>query len=288
MALFSERYGYTKPSEVLIRETLTKEIENALCSCYDRMENNLNEHSYGDEVYKKMELFLWTDFLNKRHNDFFTRYGSHNIVATRVLQDEELEWYMKLNLVELSVKWFYAYGKKDPRYMKLGRVFADLINQEFERLNYAYRFVEEEIVEITSKEEVSAIEVAINKSDKNVRTHLQSALNLLAKKPVGDYRNSIKESISAVEALCREMTGKNTLGDALNELEKAGIAIPRVLKLGFEKIYAYTNDKETGIRHALMDNDGSYIPSSAEAILMMVSCSAFVNYLYAKRSFVGK
>ena len=33
MALFSERYGYTKPSEVLIREKITTEIENVICSC---------------------------------------------------------------------------------------------------------------------------------------------------------------------------------------------------------------------------------------------------------------
>ena len=35
MALFSERYGYTKPSDVLIRETITEEIVNGICSCYD-------------------------------------------------------------------------------------------------------------------------------------------------------------------------------------------------------------------------------------------------------------
>ena len=103
-------------------------------------------------------------------------------------------------------------------------------------------------------------------------------------KSTGDYRNSIKESISAVEAVCREMTGKNNLGDALNELEKTGVVIPKVMKIGFDKLYGYTNNKETGIRHALMDNEGTYIPSSSEAIFMIVSCSAFINYLYAKKS----
>ena len=79
-------------------------------------------------------------------------------------------------------------------------------------------------------------------------------------KPTGDYRN------------------------ALNELEKTGVVIPKVMKIGFDKLYGYTNNKETGIRHALMDNEGTYIPSSSEAIFMIVSCSAFINYLYAKKS----
>lgn len=285
MALFSERYGYTKPSEVLIRETMTKEIENALCSCYDLLNSFFHEKiAYHDETYKEMELFLWMNFLNERRNDFYGGYGSHKVVATQIIKDKSQEWYNKINMVELSVKWLFAISKDDRRRFAIVQNFTQLINQEFKRLNYAYRFVDKEIVEISSKEEIVAIENAIKASENNVKLHLQSALSLLAKKPNGDYRNSIKESISAVEAVCREKTGKGTLGDALDELAKAGIEIPKVLKLGFDKIYGYTNNKETGIRHALMVDDGTYVPSSEEAIFMMVSCSAFINYLYSKMS----
>jgi len=35
MKLFSERYNYTKASDVIIRETITPEIQNAICSLYD-------------------------------------------------------------------------------------------------------------------------------------------------------------------------------------------------------------------------------------------------------------
>jgi len=285
MALFSERYGYTKPVEVLIREKITEDIENALCTCYDVLEDAIRRGHFSNmDTFKDMELFLWTDFLNKRHNDFFCDFGGHMIVATQVLKDNSYEWFQKLNMVELSVKWLFAIGEKDPLLVKLANAFISRINHEFERLNYAYRFVEKEIVEISSKEEIVTIEKAIKNSENNVRLHLQSALSLLAKKPTGDYRNSIKESISAVEAVCREMTGKNNLGDALNELEKTGVVIPKVMKIGFEKLYGYTNNKETGIRHALMDNEGTYIPSSLESIFMIVSCSAFINYLYAKKA----
>jgi hypothetical protein len=285
MVLFSERYGYTKPAEVLIREEITEEIENALCSCYDMLEDYVRKHlAYKDETYKEMELFLWTNFLNKRRNDFYSDFGFHKTVATNVLKEKKFPWYQKLNMVEMSVKWLYERSENYQRLVSALQSFTALINHEFERLNYAYRFVDKEIVEITSKEEIVSIEQAIKGSENNVKLHLQTALGLLAKKPSGDYRNSIKESISAVEAVCRELTAKSTLGDALNELEKAGVVIPKVMKLGFDKLYGYTNNKETGIRHALMDNDGSYIPSSDEAVFMLVSCSAFINYLYAKRA----
>lgn len=285
MALFSERYGYTKPSDTLIREKMTEEVENALCSCYDRLADYIRTRlSYRDETYKEMELFLWTDFLNERLNNFYDEYGGYMIVATYVLKEKRFPWFQKLNMVEMSVKWLYKRSKNNQWLSNTTSSFTNMINREFTRLNYAYRFVEEEIVEITSEEEIITIEKAINESKNNVRLHLQTALEQLAKKPTGDYRNSIKESISAVEAVCREFTGKNTLGDALNELGKAGIEIPKVMKDGLEKLYGYTNNKETGIRHALMDNEGSYVPSSAEAVFMLVSCSAFINYLYAKRA----
>lgn len=268
MALFSERYGYTKPAEVLIREKTTEEIENALCSCYDMLNDYIiRDISYKDEAYEEMELFLWMNFLNKRRNDFYRDFGSHMIVATYVLKEKKYPWYQKLNMVEMSVKWLCKRGENDQRLLNTAQSFTAWINHEFERLNYAYRFVDKEIVEITSEEEIVSIEQAIKGSENNVQLHLQTALGLLAKKPSGDYRNSIKESISAVEAVCRELTGKGTLGDALNELEKTGVVIPKVMKLGFDKLYGYTNNKETGIRHALMDNEGSYIPSSAEAVL---------------------
>ena len=44
----------------------------------------------------------------------------------------------------------------------------------------------------------------------------------------------------------------------------------------------YTNDSNTGIRHALMD--GKELPGFEEAKYMLVSCSAFVNYIQGKRS----
>ena len=55
-----------------------------------------------------------------------------------------------------------------------------------------------------------------------------------------------------------------------------------LLEEGFNKFYVYTNDRDSGIRHALMDDEGTYVPSKDEAYFMLVSCSAFINYLRRK------
>jgi hypothetical protein len=97
---------------------------------------------------------------------------------------------------------------------------------------------------------------------------------MLSDKEKPDYRNSIKESISAVESACRLVTGlpKATLSDALKRVPNLHPA----LALGFDKIYGYTNDAE-GIRHSLTTDQAAN--TYTEAKFMLVACSAFVSYL---------
>jgi len=284
MTLFSERYNYTKASDVIIREKITPEIQNAICSCYDRLPDYFrNSGNYLYETpYRKMEQYLWTYFFNQRESNFGSG-SSYRIVATAFLEDESNPWYRKLDLVEFTVKYLFTLDTKRDRRMYVFHSFVKQLNYEFERLNFAYRVVNTEIVEITSKEEIAAVETTMHDSPENIRIHLNKALELYAQRPMGDYRNSIKESISAVEAYCRDITGENTLGKALNKLKVKGLVIPPILKDAFEKLYAYTNQPDTGIRHALMDDDGTYTPASEEALFMLVSCSSFINYLTKKQ-----
>ena len=284
MKLFSERYKYTKASDVIIRETITPEIQNAICSCYDRLPSIFVLCGFleGDNPSVEIEKYLWTNFLNQREGKFVDNYNRYHIVSTTFLEDYHEPWYRKLDLVECTIKHFDALGLRHVQYSRVLNMFATQLNSEFERLNFAYRIVNNEIVEITSKEELAAIESSIHDSSSNIKMHLSKALELYAQRPNGDYRNSIKESISAVEAYCREITGENKLGPALSKLESKGVIVPKVLIDAFHKLYAYTNQSDTGIRHALMDEDGAYTPGIEEALFMLVSCSAFINYLNKK------
>ena len=278
MALFSERYGYVKVSDVIIRERITPEIQNAICTCFDELINiyRLAGLSYATSEYEELEKQVWTKFLNQRLS-YYDRYA-HCLVS--YIEDSSNPWFLKLDLIEFSINYMSC---RDKYYRtKAAERFVKLLNSEFERLNYAYRIVGNEIVEITSEQEIKAIENAIENSPSNIKMHLNSALEKYAQRPIGDYRNSIKESISAVEAFCREKTGENTLGKALKQLEGKGIVIPPLLNSAFEKLYAYTNQGDTGIRHALMDDEGNYTPAAEEALFMLVSCSSFINYLERK------
>lgn len=152
-------------------------------------------------------------------------------------------------------------------------------NKVLERENSAYRFVSGCITPISSSEEVEEVESAIRNSDRyaGVRTHIQTALGLLTDRENPDYRNSIKESISAVESLAKKLVGdeKDTLGNALKILEDKH-NLHASMKSAFLKLYGYTSDAG-GIRHALMD--GSATPTKADARFMLICCSAFINFV---------
>ena len=78
-------------------------------------------------------------------------------------------------------------------------------------------------------------------------------MSKLSNRKQPDYRNSIKESISAVESISKVISGdpKAELGKAL-KIIKTKIGLHTALEQGFLKIYGYTSDAD-GIRHALME-----------------------------------
>ena len=279
MGLFSERYGYTKPSDVIIREQITPEIESAICNSFSFLQNDISyrELGYEHSEYPDLEKFIWVYFLNKKIKNY---YNQEVVIP---FLESKVDWFKKIDCIDETLKYLDYIKNKNQINQKAYLNFISNLNSNFVRLNFAYRIIDNKVVEITSKEEIIAIETAIEESNEIVKSHLRKALELYALRPEGDYCNSIKESISAVEAYCREKTGENTLGDALKKLEKVGIVIPNILKTAFEKLYAYTNQPTTGIRHALMDSSGTYVPKAEEALFMIVSCSAFINYLNKKK-----
>jgi len=164
--------------------------------------------------------------------------------------------------------------------------FMDFCNTILERELSAYRFVGEKITQITSEEEIAEIEEALEVPLKPVTNHLKRALDLFADRKSPDYRNSIKESISAVEAICRLIAHnpKATLGDALKEIEKENkVELHSALKNAFNNLYGFTSDAE-GIRHALKKEPNL---DFEDAKFMLISCSAFINYLISKSSKAG-
>jgi hypothetical protein len=177
----------------------------------------------------------------------------------------------------MEAKWYDAYSMLEflvKKAKESGQALKDLAQKFMEREMAAYRFVGNDIVPIIDEGEIISIETALDKSPQPVRTHLASALEHLSNRTKPDYRNSVKESISAVEAAARILTGDGnaTLGQALKMLPTR---LPPAFEKAVSTLYGYTSDA-SGIRHALSDESSV---DDAEARFMLVACSAFVNLL---------
>lgn len=169
---------------------------------------------------------------------------------------------------------------------KKNSAFAKSCNVILETEVYGYRLVNERFVQISSEGEIVEIEDAISSAPDQVSAHLTRSLELFSDRNQPDYRNSIKESISAIEALCRQITNepKLTLGKALSKIEHSEkVDFHPAFREACGKLYGWTSDAE-GIRHSLMDKSNL---SQEDARFMLVACSSFANYLIVKADKAG-
>lgn len=217
---------------------------------------------------------MWADFLKLPLNSMESEIAAYYFRLTKIY--DSWEWYQVYEFVEflLSV---------EPK--RFDKAFVEACNGVLEREHAQYRIVNRQVVEIVDATEIEAIETAIqasaNEQFRAVGQHFEAALSLLADKRQPDYRNSTKESISAVEAVCRMVSGKPkaSLGEALKAMKKAGaIELHPTQSAAFEKLYGYASDAE-GIRHAMSDDPEL---DFEDAKYMLVICSAFTNYLLVK------
>ena len=298
MALFSQRKGIRPTAKALQRESIDDDLRNSLWSgleialwsrwsdirsCDVRniasvVSSTLGDPSPDSQSVEFVVKLIWLQYL-KRPLDTMPAFdpddpqSAYNIIRSHFFEGE---WWQAYDLIEFLIKTVPEQWREQ---------LKQLLNSCMQAENSAYRIVDDEVVEITNEHEIEAIESALDKGIKATRSHLSRALDLLSDRKDPDYRNSIKESVSAVEAACRVLTGmpKAILGDCIKVIKKKGN-----IHLAFEqallKLYGYTND-EGGIRHALTE-DG-VVPEYSDAKFMLVACSAFVNFIWTKASELG-
>lgn len=277
---FSQRIGKTPITKQLQIDCLDEELKNGLWNGIKSFILNKLERQrrYSSSQFESFCTILW-------HNHYklaIDRIPDFHKTAENYIRDSFFngKWYESYDLIE-----FLSNIESDDFYIESDE-FKDFCNDILEREFSGYRFIDNKIAPITNEHEIKEIENAINQSENHTaligaNIHLKSALDKLSDRNNPDYRNSIKESISAIESVVKVISGneKDSLGVALDKI-KGKIKIHSALEKGFKMLYGYTSDSD-GIRHALMDNTNC---DFEDAKYMLVSSSAFINYLITKAS----
>ena len=272
---FSERRGLTTPLTELQTDWMSDALRNSLWNVLDEViwsQNNfMSAMQRRDAGIYRFSRHLWASYF-KMPVDLRPVGPDGIYTKIRDYFFFDANWNEVYDFLEWVQRWA-AQPHRD-------QMLEDSINSVLERELAGYRSIDGLFVDVTDPIEVKALHSTLQDQDfPAVRSHLQRALQLLADREKPDYRNSIKESISAVESMAKVVTGQEgaTLGKALVMLERDGALHP-VLKQSFSKLYGYTSD-EGGIRHAMLEEPNL---TAADAKFFLLSCTSFINYLKAK------
>ena len=281
MNSFSQRLGIKPVKTIIQRESADEPLRNSLWNAltifyFNRFSTWIKD---ADESIRALITRIWVRHYEKRIDEL--DHYSPNLVLKLKEDFLNLSWNEMYDILEFIPNNYSEREYEGGYNNRTNKQFFPFVNRILEEHLSAYRFVDNILTEITSEEEIASIEEAIQDSSKfkPVQTHLRRALELFSDRKNPDYRNSIKESISAIESFSCILTGnsKATLGQALKVIEK-NHELHSALKSSFSNLYGYTSDSN-GIRHALLEEPSL---KQEDAKFMLVACSAFVNYLYVK------
>ena len=269
---FSERKGIKHFSDIVQTKDLNERTRNKLYTASKEIFDliNKNPNKYGDYFveYVYEELFS----LTKRDIPNYYGYVYSEIfeIIYGIFQKEN---YIEVfTFIEGIINAYTYIDNISYSRFNCRKYYIQLLSTIFKTENVNYRIIDGKVTDIVNEEQINSIEETLNNPYKVVSEHYSKAIEQLYS--VKDYANSIKESISTVEAMCQIINGsKETLGKALNNLK---VEIHPALKSAYSSIYGYTSD-ENGTRHA--NGIGEKNATFEEAKYMLVSCSAFVNYL---------
>jgi AbiJ N-terminal domain 4 len=272
MPSFSERHGLIAEKSIQFG-SMDQALRTSLWNFIDAHFFESEEHHlYEDAVLQNFAQILYDRFHKKAVRSL--PFEVDEFIA------KESEWFEKApwNLIYDYCEFCLGHGTTNPADAES---YQNNFNWVLEREKSGYRLIGGIITPIVDTEQIASVQRALDSPApfRAAAQHIKTALLLYADRKTPDYRNSVKESISAIESAVKIISGKNeaTLGDAL-KLIGAKKPMHEAFKQALLKLYGYTSDAR-GVRHALLDES---VVDEAEARFMVVICSAFVTYLIGR------
>jgi len=267
MPSFSQRQGLTPIRSILQHDSLDEETRVRLWNVIVTINADFSG-VYRADLLDEIAASLWEFTFLKPADE---RRGSSQTFALAKDAILAKAWHRALDVIDDYVKYLRLTEANNAEAAPV------LFNMVFERCLVSYRFIAGVLVPVGEGLEGDAIVTAIEstRAHAGARHHILRAIELLSDRNAPDYLNSIKESISAVEAVVTSLSGERTIARGLSALRASGRIDHAALESAWSKMYGWTSDAE-GIRHAASSDT---VGNQAIAKYMVVACSAFVTYL---------
>ncbi len=179
--LFSQRKGLKPIKSIIQIEALDEDLRNGLWSVVTVWRNH---HHTSSTVGLFVELMgeFWL-FYFKKSLDTLPDANSVFSQLRSIFFNFDGKWYDCFDILEFIADKYPSNEYREE--------LINGCNKAFERELSAYRFVDNQITQITTEAEISAIEEALADSQplRPVNEHLATALNYLSDRTAPDYRN---------------------------------------------------------------------------------------------------
>lgn len=263
---FSERHGYTEIRTIAQIESMDENLRTALW-------NDTWSMLYAEQWQfatcggREVVFRMWVQ-LGRLADTAPTSHAR----CSELIKELYLtaEWFVVCDLVELILRTTEGAVRDG---------MSELYQASFQDHMFGYRIVGGRVTPIADVEEAGEVNSARDAPPTfaAARHHIERALAMLSDREEPDYANSIKESISAVEAMGFALTGRDTFSGAMDVLANTHPELHKKLIQGWKGLYGFTSD-EPGLRHA-----GATAPAVTQAMAryFLITCSAFVNLLVA-------
>ena len=226
---FSQRMGLQPVRSVIQVDSLDQDTRTELWNfSLTAIEASLQGGRFS--ASSKLLTTMWTD-LWRQPADELPMYASESVsrIKAALLTSD---WASAYDLIEFICQFFGI------------DTIAAAYNEILERNLCGYRFIQLQLAPVVSDTEVAAIERTLEDLHASdvVRHHLTRALDLLADRADPDYANSVKESISAVEAQLKAITGVSPMGPAVDALRVQSPELHAAMARSWKSLYGYASD----------------------------------------------
>lgn len=278
---FSERIGLKKISDALQYDSMSEGLKNRIINLLHEayIKNyGVGFYSVDDSFEYQLYCSIMLDFFKQSYSEILSAGFEHEQYFKDILQCTlSQEWYELFDLLEFLINDVGIINDEEKKKLNI------ILDQE----NSAYRLSKENrFIPIIDSTLMKTIDNTLDiDSFYHAKQHVSKAILSLSDKKNSDYNSVVRESINAVESCLITLAGldsskKNTLGIAIKVIkQKYGDSIDFSFLKPFEQLYGFASNN--GIRHSA--NEGSVIVDLADAILVLTTCSALLNYLSSKQ-----
>lgn len=278
---FSQAQGYECLPSQLKLEELPK---SARIRLWNLFHNSMNfRHPNPRRCFASSSI--WRDILLDLHCNYFAQPIRSEVQKSLIYDEQSVKGVFTPIFFRHDFNKVFDLLTAIMRNNKCPKDYINGVSEIFSSTHLAYFVVTDAPVTILPQATVQEGESIINAFNdldslglSGAKSHLRNAGEAINRHRWAD---SIRESVSAVESVARQLdpNASKTLGLALNALKKEHRLHP-ALERAFKILYGYTSD-ESGIRHALLDEEAALVDSE-EAIFMYGACASFVSYLCNK------